>query len=194
MRQAAISRGRNPSSHTHQPVRDIAEVQHTAEPACRTPLRAHHEDLPEGQIEIAPLPLVVGEGCSQQRAVEQRCRAHVDRSSVEPRAAGARRNEQLALEGVVYHRKLEPSAMLVGDGDAELGKAMREVGGAVEWINNPPMLALPRAGPALFGEDRVIRKRAFERSDDDFFRFPVGLGDQIQWVGPALDLDPAKAP
>jgi hypothetical protein len=71
---------------------------------------------------------------------------------------------------------------------------MREVGGAVEWINNPPMLALPRAGPALFGEDRMVREGAVERSDDGLFRFPVGLGNQIQWIGPALDLNPAKAP
>jgi hypothetical protein len=71
---------------------------------------------------------------------------------------------------------------------------MREVGGAVERINDPPMLALPRAGPVLLGEDRVIRKRALERPDGRLFRFPVGLGNQIQWVGLALDLNPAKAP
>jgi len=49
--------------------------------------------------------------------------------------------------------------MLVSDRHAELRKAMREVGGAVERIDDPPMLALPCAGPALFGEDRVNGKR-----------------------------------
>jgi hypothetical protein len=60
--------------------------------------------------------------------------------------------------------EFEASAALVSDRHAELREAMREVGGAVERINDPPMLALPRAGPALFGEDRVIKKRRFSAS------------------------------
>jgi hypothetical protein len=41
---------------------------------------------------------------------------------------------------------------------------MREVAGAVERIDNPSMLAPPRVRAALFGEDRVVREGAVERS------------------------------
>jgi hypothetical protein len=50
--------------------------------------------------------------------------------------------------------------MLVGDRHAELPKAMREIGGAVERIDNPSMLTPPRVRTALFGEDRVVREGA----------------------------------
>jgi hypothetical protein len=68
---------------------------------------------------------------------------------------------------------------------------MREIGGAVERINNPSMLARPRVGTALFGEHRMVGKGAAERPDNRVCRFPVGLGYQIDRVGLAGDLDAA---
>jgi hypothetical protein len=67
------------------PARDVTEVRRGG---TRVPhaLRARHEDLPECEIEVAPLAPVVGKGGGQQRAVERRRRARVDRPSVEPRA------------------------------------------------------------------------------------------------------------
>jgi hypothetical protein len=103
----------------------------------------------------------------------------------------ARRDEQFALERVVYHRKLEPSAMLVGNRHAELRKAMRAIGGAVERVANPSMRALPRVRTALFGEDRMVREGAIERPDNRLLGFPVGLGNEIERVGLAGDPDPA---
>jgi hypothetical protein len=97
-----------------------------------------------------------GSGFEERHAIERRRRAHVDRPSVEPRAAAARRYEQFALERVEHHRKFELSATLVGNRHAELRKAVRKVSGAVERIDNPSMRALPRVCTALFGEDRVI--------------------------------------
>ena len=115
----------------------------------------------------------------------------MDRPSVEPRAAAARRDEQFALERVEHHRKLEPPATLVGDRHAELRKAMREVGGAVERIDNPSMLATLCVRTALFGEDCVVREGAVERPDNRLFGFPVGLGNEIDGVGLAGDPDAA---
>jgi hypothetical protein len=43
---------------------------------------------------------------------------------------------------------------------------MREVGGAVERIDDPSMLARARGRAALFGEDRMVGKSAVERADD----------------------------
>ena len=59
---------------------------------------------------------------------------------------------------------------------------MREVGGAVERIDYPSMLAPPRVRPALFGEDRMVREGAIERPDDRFFGLPVGLSTEIDRV------------
>ena len=69
---------------------------------------------------------------------------------------------------------------------------MREVGGAVERIDNPSMLARAGVRTAFFGEDRVAGKRAVERADDGALGFVVGFGHQIDRVGLAGDLDTAK--
>ena len=107
----------------------------------------------------------------------------MDRPSVEARAAAARRDEQFALERVIHDRKFEPSTMLVGNRHAELRKAMREVGGAVERIDNPSMLAPLRVRTALFGEDRMVREGAVERPDNRLLGFLVGLRkrDRSRW-------------
>jgi hypothetical protein len=68
---------------------------------------------------------------------------------------------------------------------------MREVGGAVERIGNPSMLALSRIRTALFGEEGVVREGAVERPDNVLFGFLVGLGNQIDRIGLAGDLDTA---
>ena len=116
----------------------------------------------------------------------------MDRSCVESCAAAARRDEQFALERVEYHRKFHSPATLVGNRHAELREAVREVGGAVKRIDNPSMLALLRVRAALLGEDRMLRERAAERSDDGAFRFVVGLGHQIDRVGFARHLNAAQ--
>ena len=123
--------------------------------------------------------------------VERRRGAHVDRPPVEPRAAATRRDEQFALERVEHHCKFEPSATLVGNRHAELRKPMRKVGGAIERIDNPSMRVLPRVRTALLREDRVVREGAAERPDNRLFGFLVGLGNQIDRVGLAGDLDTA---
>ena len=64
---------------------------------------------------------------------------------------------------------------------------MREVGGAVERIDNPSMLATLCSRTALFGEDRVVRKGLVEFPDNRLFQFPVGLGNEIDGVGLAGD-------
>jgi hypothetical protein len=64
---------------------------------------------------------------------------------------------------------------------------MREVGSAVERIDNRSMLALLRLRPALFGEDRMVRESAVERPDNRLFGFPVGFGNEIERVAGDFD-------
>ena len=70
---------------------------------------------------------------------------------------------------------------------------MREVGGAVERIDNPSMVALMGAGAAFLGEDRMRGKRAMDYFDDRRFRFAIGFGDEIDRVRLAVDGDAAEA-
>src|ERR1700716_1204348 len=70
---------------------------------------------------------------------------------------------------------------------------MREVGGAVERIDDPSMVALMPAGAAFFGEYRVRGKRAMDHVDNRGFRFAVGFGDEIDRVRLAIDGDSAEA-
>ena len=69
----------------------------------------------------------------------------------------------------------------------------REVGGAVDRIDNPSMLAtLLASRTALFGEDRVVRgTRWLSVRMTALLGFPVGLGHQIDGVGLAGDPDAA---
>ena len=49
------------------------------------------------------------------------------------------------------------------------------------------MLATLCARTALLGEDRVVREGLVEHPDNCLFRFPVGLGNEIDGVGLAGD-------
>jgi hypothetical protein len=53
------------------------------------------------------------------------------------------------------------------------------------------MLAPPHVGTALLGEDRMVGKGAAERPDNRLFGFLVGIGDEIDRIGLAGDVDPA---
>jgi hypothetical protein len=70
---------------------------------------------------------------------------------------------------------------------------VREISGAVEWIDDPSMLARLRVRPALLGEDRMGRKGVAKRPDDGLFGFVVGLSHEIDRVGLAGDLDTVQS-
>ena len=50
------------------------------------------------------------------------------------------------------------------------------------------MRAPPHVRTALLREDRVVRKGAVERPDNRLFGFPVGIGNDIDRVGPGVIL------
>ena len=74
------------------------------------------------------------------------------------------------------------SFVFQGDGDAVLGEAMDEVGGAVQGVDHPlkvcPVtLAADFAG--FLGENAVIRVGLEDDFDDALFGSPVPLGDEV---------------
>jgi len=120
-------------------------------------------------------------------------RTDPNRLAVKPGAVSALRDEAFFPERIKDNAELDAAAPFVCDRDAELRVAVREVGGAVERIDDPSMVALMRAGAAFFGENRVSWKRAMDHFDNRGFRFAVGFGDEIDRVRLAIDCDSAEA-
>src|SRR5690242_10772689 len=119
---------------------DVGEVERRRTGAAHA-LHPRHEGLPEREVVAPPFAAVVRKAGSQQRELEGRDSAHADWFAVEPRALAALRDEAFFLERVEDDRRLYASPPLVGDRDAELRIAVREVGRTVERIDYPSMLA-----------------------------------------------------
>ena len=67
-----------------------------------------------------------------------------------------------------------------GDGDAVDGQALEEVGGAVQGIDQPLVLAVPltRAAP-LLGQDAVVGEALADLGEDGGLALLVRLGDEV---------------
>ncbi len=60
---------------------------------------------------------------------------------------------------------------------------MEEVGGAIQWIDQPAMLSILGFNlTRFFHQEAKIRAGAAQFGVDDFFRFAVGLADVIAWT------------
>ena len=79
-----------------------------------------------------------------------------------------------------------------GQGDGENGKTVGEIRGPVQRIDRPPVLGGRLAHhTALLGPEAVPGKRAPQNGEDEPFRLPVRLGDQVAVaLGPDA-IDPA---
>src|SRR5258708_8742252 len=106
---------------------------------------------------------------------------------VQEGAAPMRSREQLVPRRVVDHAVRELAAVLDSDRNAILRKAVDEIGGAVERIDDPPVFLLSRVNQTrLFGENAVVGIGFLHHLDDRRLGRAVDLGDEI--VG-ALRLD-----
>ena len=91
-------------------------------------------------------------------------------------AAGC--GEQLLAQHVIDGRNFEPAAHFAADRDRVNGKAVQEIGGAIEWIDDPAGFVVA-AGAAFFRQDRVVRIMVTDYVDDLSFRRAVNLGDVV---------------
>ncbi len=103
------------------------------------------------------------------------------------------RDEAFFFQRVEDHAELHAAAPFVRDRYAELRIAVGEVGGAVERVDDPSMVALMGAGAAFLGENGVSGKCAMDHFDDRGLGFAIGFGNQIDRVGLAIDGDSAEA-
>ena len=63
--------------------------------------------------------------------------------------------------------------------DIEEGKAVGEVGGAIEWIDIPPVCALQAGACSFLAINAVVGKLFAQPADDEFLRCPIGFGHQV---------------
>src|SRR6266851_7707248 len=137
---------------------------------------------PARKVVAAPFAAVVRKAGSQQRELERRDSADADWFAVEPRALAALCDEAFLLECVEHDRRLYAPPALIGDRDAELRIAVREVGRAVERVYYPSMLAGLRTPAALLRENGMRGKGALQRLDDSHLGLTVGLGNEVDRV------------
>ncbi len=84
------------------------------------------------------------------------------------------------FNGVENHARNHLFAARQAQRDVEDGKAVREVGGAVERIDKPRVLRWRRVSAALFRHNPVRREVGAEPFDDELFRRAVGFRDQVE--------------
>src|SRR5271170_2903254 len=98
-------------------------------------------------------------------------------------AAPALGDETFLLEGIKDDRDPHLGAVLIGDGDAELWVAVGEIGGTVERIDNPSMIALMVIGAALFSQQCVGRKGPLKNLNHARLGLLIGFGDEVDGIG-----------
>src|SRR4029077_9425908 len=90
-------------------------------------------------------------------------------------AAGS---EQLLAQRVVDYGVLETAAHLTGNRNGEYRKAVQEVGGAIERIDDPECVVLTRA-PTLLGKKGVLRIVAGDAGDDLLLGRAIHFGHEV---------------
>ena len=91
---------------------------------------------------------------------------HTNATVVQECAAATRGGEQVVAGRVVDHGLRHDTLMREGDRHAVVRKAMDEIRGAIEWIDDPLVFGLVVRLARFFGEDRVIRVGGRQRIDD----------------------------
>ena len=119
---------------------------------------------------------------ADQRFLQPQALGDADAAVVEEGAASLGGGEQLVLHRIVDHRVRQAAAVLHADRDAILRKAVDEVGGAVERIDDPDVFGLAFGAPGFLGMEVVVGIGVAHDADDRLLGRLVHLGDEV--VGP----------
>src|SRR5215469_500570 len=158
--------------------RDISEVERGGTGAAHTggTLHGRFEHL-EIRIDVARVR-AEREARADESTLQRALLADPNAMVLEVRAAAAGRGEELLAHGIVDHRDLEPALLLAGDRDGESRKAMQEVGGAVERIDDPDAVVLAAAA-ALLREHGVVRIVVADDADDLLLGVAIDFADEV---------------
>lgn len=125
----------------------------------------------------------------EQGFLQSQALGHANPTVIEKCAAAPTGREQFVPIGVVDHPLGDHAALHQRDRDRILRQTVNEIGGAIERIDNPDMLAqsgipLDRAPlrvdvTGLFAQDRMAGEGAKQRFDDRVFGCPIDFGDKV---------------
>ena len=160
----------------------ISQVERGSTRAAHAGHLGHHvlQHLHEG-LEVVSWPK--RKAGADQAVFELGAFGHADAAVIQVSAAATGGAEQVVAGGVVYHGLLRAAIDHEGNADAVNGKAVDEVGGAVQRVDDPDMaatlvaFALPATG--FFGPDAVIRVSGQQRFDDGLLGRMIDLGDEV---------------
>ncbi len=133
-------------------------------------------------VDVGHLVLAEREAGADQGAVQAGAAGDPDAAAIEGGAAATAGGEFLFAQRIIDHAVLHPALDLQGDGHRVLGKAVDEIGGAVERIDHPQVIgafALAGQFAAFLGEDAVVRVRLADDVDDACLGGLVHLGDEV---------------
>src|SRR3989338_3199726 len=118
------------------------------------------------------------EAGAQEGAVEVQRATDADAPVVKLGAAAARGGVQFILERVEHHCLLEPALVLQTDGYRKLGVAVKEVGGAVERVDDPEVIITWMLA-GFFRKNAVVRIGRAHGPDDFGLGHAVDLAHQV---------------
>ncbi len=176
---------------------NISQVQ-----ACRTGAAdaggLANQSAEHAQVVIEVIHLVVTEreAGAEQGAVEAGATADAQATAVQLSAATTAGGEFFLANRVQNNSVFQATAVFAGNADSEVRNAAQEVGGAVQWIDDPQVFFAfdPGAGvhAGFFTHDRMIRVSLAQRVDDFLFSSAIHLGYVILGVF-FVDLDGIQA-
>src|SRR5439155_17652517 len=140
------------------PTTDIAEIERRGSRAAK-PLRSSHELFEESKIQVRLRAPVIGQAGGERRLVHFFDVRGLNRAAVECASLAFDGPKALSSHGIINQSQNDFAVVLQGDRNAELRIAVGEVRRAVQWIDDPAVIALGADEVRfLFRQYRMIRK------------------------------------
>ena len=142
---------------------------------------ALHHIAHEAEVFVEVVVGAERKACGEQALFQAGALAHTDAAVVHVRTATLGGGEQIVACGVVNDGLFQPALHLQRNADAVEGKAMDEVGGAVQGIDDPDVVGIgvTVGGAGLFGQDAMVGVGGEQRVDDDALAVLVYLRHKV---------------
>ncbi len=128
----------------------------------------------------------LGKPGGDQRVVYLAHIGDVNAAIVQPCARSALASKHLVALRIEDHSRDDLPGLFERQRDVIHGEAVREIRGAVQWIDVPTVFGrLAGVAAAFFSDDGMGREMLLQSFNDELFGGAIGLGDQI---GLALQL------
>ena len=155
-----IQRGRAGAAHASGALHDFAQHQH---------------------VLLEVVATAEGEAGGDQAVTQLSALGDADAALVQIGTTALGRSEQVVAAGVIDHGVLDLALVGQSDAHAVHGKAVDEVGGAVQRVDDPDMVGVLGAVLAarFFGQDGMLGVGVEQRFDDDALGGLVYLGHKV---------------